>query len=61
MLIVDIHYKLPDEEYAPEWTLILDTSKDKAITGGDEGKIYSASNTIIAHDYSRTIFFSKLN
>ena len=47
-----IDYKLPSEEYAKNWTLILDTSKDKVITEGDEGKIYLAGETITVHDYS---------
>jgi glycogen operon protein len=47
-----INYKLPSEEYAKSWTLILDTSKDKVITDGDEDKIYLADETITVHDYS---------
>jgi glycogen operon protein len=47
-----INYKLPSEEYAENWTLILDTSKDKVITDGDGEKIYLAGDTIIVHDKS---------
>ncbi len=47
-----INYKLPSEGYAKDWTLILDTSKDKVITEDYEGKIYLAGDTIIVHDYS---------
>ena len=47
-----IDYKLPSEEYAKDWRLILDTSKDEVITKGDEGKIYLAGDTIMVHDYS---------
>ncbi len=47
-----IDYKLPSEEYAKGWTLILDTSKDKIITKGDEGKVYSAGETITVDDCS---------
>jgi glycogen operon protein len=47
-----IDYKLPSEEYAKDWTLILDTSKDQVITEGDEGKVYSAGETITVHDCS---------
>jgi hypothetical protein len=43
---------LPPEEYAKDWTLILDTSKDEVITEGDEGKVYSAGETITVHDCS---------
>jgi len=47
-----INHKLPSEEYAKDWTLILDTSKDKVIIEGDEGRIYLAGETITVHDYS---------
>jgi isoamylase len=47
-----INYKLPSEEYAKNWKLVLDTSKDKVATEGDEGEIYLAGDTIIVHDYS---------
>ncbi len=47
-----IDYKLPSEEYAKDWTLILDTSKDKVIIEGDEGRTYLAGETITVHDYS---------
>jgi len=47
-----IDYKLPSEEYATSWTLILDTSKDQAITDGDEGRTYLPGETITVHDYS---------
>ena len=47
-----IHYRLPSEEYGKNWTLILDTGKDKIITEGDEGKVFSAGDTIVVHDYS---------
>ncbi len=47
-----IDYKLPPEEYAKDWTLILDTSKDKIITESGDGKVYSAGDTITVHDYS---------
>jgi glycogen operon protein len=47
-----IDYKLPPEEYAKDWTLILDTSKDEVITEGDEGKLYSAGEMITVHDCS---------
>jgi glycogen operon protein len=47
-----INYKLPSEEYAKDWTLILDTTSDKVITEGDEGKTYSAGDTITVHDNS---------
>ncbi|CAF2921158.1 unnamed protein product, partial [Rotaria sp. Silwood2] len=47
-----IDYKLPGKEYANDWTLILDTSKDKVITEGDEGRIYQANETITVHDNS---------
>ncbi|CAF1252071.1 unnamed protein product [Rotaria sp. Silwood1] len=47
-----IDYKLPGEEYAKDWTLILDTSKDTVITEGDEGRIYQAGETITVHDIS---------
>ena len=47
-----IHYRLPSENYAKNWTLILDTTKDKIITEGDEGRIYLAGETIIVHAYS---------
>jgi isoamylase len=47
-----IDYKLPGEEYAKDWKLILDTSKGQVITEGNEEKIYSAGDTIMVHDYS---------
>ncbi|CAF1919553.1 unnamed protein product [Rotaria magnacalcarata] len=47
-----IDYKLPGEDYAKSWILILDTSKDKILTGGDEGEIYEAGKTITVHDNS---------
>ncbi|CAF2944657.1 unnamed protein product [Rotaria sp. Silwood2] len=47
-----IDYKLPGKEYANDWTLILDTSKDTIITEGDEGRIYQANETITVHDNS---------
>jgi glycogen operon protein len=47
-----IDYKLPSEKYADNWTLILDTSNDKVITEGDEGRTYSAGDTITVHDNS---------
>jgi len=47
-----IDYKLPDEQYAKTWTLILDTSVDKVITEGDEGRTYEANETITVHDCS---------
>lgn len=47
-----IDYKLPGEEYAKDWTLIIDTSKDQVITEGDEGRIYLAGETITVHDNS---------
>ncbi len=47
-----LNYKLPSEEYAKDWTLILDTSSDKAIAEADEEKIYLPGDTIMVHDYS---------
>ena len=47
-----IDYKLPSEEYAKDWKLILDTSTDKVNTEGDEGKTYLAGETITVHDNS---------
>ncbi len=47
-----IEYKLPPKEYAENWTLILDTSKDKVINEDNKGKIYRASGGITVHDYS---------
>ncbi|CAF4290886.1 unnamed protein product, partial [Rotaria sordida] len=47
-----IDYTLPGEEYAKDWTLILDTSKDEVIIEGDEGRIYQAGEKITVHDYS---------
>ena len=48
-----IDYKLPEEKYGKEWTLILDTSKDQVVTAGDDpGRKYTAEETITVHDYS---------
>jgi isoamylase len=47
-----IDYKLPSEQYAKDWKLILDTSKDKVITEGDEENTYLAGETITVHDNS---------
>ena len=47
-----IDYKLPEEEYAKDWKLILDTSKGEVITEGNEGKTYLAGETITVHDSS---------
>ena len=47
-----IDYKLPPKEYAEDWTLILDTSKDKVILEGDEGDKFLAGDTITVHDNS---------
>jgi isoamylase len=47
-----LNYKLPSEEYAKDWTLILDTSKEKVLAENREGKKYLAGDTITVHDYS---------
>ena len=47
-----IDYKLPTAEYAKDWTLILDTSKDKVTSKGEEEKTYLADDTITVHDSS---------
>ncbi|CAF1609253.1 unnamed protein product [Adineta ricciae] len=47
-----IDYKLPGEEYAKEWTLIMDTSKDKITADDNKVRIYQAGDTITVHDCS---------
>ena len=47
-----IDYKLPSEEYAKDWKLILDTSDTKVIAAGDEEKTYAAGETITVHERS---------
>jgi isoamylase len=47
-----IDYKLPGEDYAKDWTLILDTSVDDVIIEDNEERIYPADATITVHDNS---------
>lgn len=47
-----INYKLPPEIYAKDWTKILDTSQDKVLLDGHQGKKYKAGEMIIVHGYS---------
>ena len=47
-----IDYKLPGPEYAKDWKLILDTSKDDIMTKSGEAKTFLAGDTVTVHDTS---------
>ena len=57
-----IHYKLPAEIYAKDWTKILDTSIDKVIVDdADEGKRYKAGEMITVRGNSILLLHHPMN